>query len=170
MYLAFDTYYFGNRAKTVCLSFTYWTQTINFGVYSEVLENVEAYIPGAFYRRELPCILSLLQKVPAAPIEAIIVDGFVYLDDAGTFGLGGHLYQRLEEKIPVIGVAKTDFATIKQNKRALLRGQSNRPLFITAVGMDPDTASDHIRSMSGTFRIPDLLKHLDHLTRQLSAG
>lgn len=169
MILAFDTWYFDNKAKTVCIVFEHWTAPFIDKYYAEVQEHIEAYIPGAFYRRELPCILSLLQQVEVNEVEAIVIDGFVYLDDEGRYGLGGHLYQQLGEKIPVIGVAKNDFVTIQKNKRALLRGGSRRPLYITATGIDLDTATEHIKSMAGTFRIPALLKELDRLTRQVTS-
>lgn len=167
MILAFDTWYFDNKARTVCIVFECWTAPVLSSYYAEVQEHIEAYIPGAFYRRELPCILSLLQKVEVKEVEAIVIDGFVYLDDKGRYGLGGHLYQKIGGRVPVIGVAKNDFVSIRENKRALLRGGSQRPLYITAIGMDLDEATDHIKSMAGPFRVPTLLKELDRLTRQV---
>lgn len=166
MILGFDTYYYENKAKTVCVSFEHWTASETAAVFSEVLEDIEEYVPGAFYRRELPCILSLFEKLPEKSVEAIIVDGFVYLDDEQKPGLGKYLYEALEQKIPVVGVAKTNFATIERNKKLVFRGQSERPLYVTAVGMELDEAADKVKSMSGTFRIPDLLKRLDQLTKE----
>lgn len=127
MTLAFDTNYFDNKAKTVALAFTSWTET-HYQVYSEVLEHVEPYTPGAFYKRELPCILSLLSRIGTAGVETIVVDGYVFLDDSGKLGLGGHLYEALNRQVPVIGVAKTAFATLRHAKRDLHRGSSQRPL------------------------------------------
>jgi deoxyribonuclease V len=164
--LAFDTYYFDNKARTVCIAFNNWTDTDNYEVYSEILENVEEYTPGEFYKRELPCILSLLDKNHFNNVEAIIIDGFVYLDDNKKPGLGAHLFEKLDGKIPVIGVAKTNFATIEKLRVALLRGQSKNPLYITAAGMDMEEAADKIKLMSGEFRIPFLLKELDRLTKE----
>ena len=99
-------------------------------------------------------------------VEAIIIDGFVYLDDKEKLGLGGHLYKELDSKIPVIGVAKTNFATIEINKRELLRGKSSNPLYITAIGINLDKAAELINSMSGPNRIPTTLKKLDTLTKE----
>jgi deoxyribonuclease V len=166
MILAFDTYYFDNKAKTVCLSFDTWTACENYKVYSEILENIEDYTSGEFYKRELPCILSLLKTIDTSEVEVIIVDGFVFLDDNGKLGLGGHLYEKLGAIIPVIGVAKNNFATIEKRKKVLLRGESTKPLFVTSIGIDLDLATSHIKSMAGTFRIPTLLKHLDTLTKE----
>lgn len=168
MILAFDTYYFEDKAKTVCIALESWTKESNFKVYDEILENIAEYIPGEFYKRELPCILSLLKKIKTeiTPIETIIVDSFVYLDDEGKFGLGGYLFNALDDKIPIIGVAKTNFATIEKNKKALLRGDSQKPLYITAIGIDLEKATELIQNMQGEFRIPTILKHLDTLTKE----
>ncbi|WP_207420305.1 hypothetical protein [Desertivirga brevis] len=57
----------------------------------EVLDCDQEYIPGEFYKRELPGILSLLDKINFELIQAIIIDGFVILNDEGKPGLGGYL-------------------------------------------------------------------------------
>lgn len=165
--LAFDTYYFDGKAKTVCLEFSDWSESKNFKVHTEIIDNVEEYVPGEFYRRELPCILSLLQKMDLDNIEAIIVDGFVYLDDDKKYGLGGYLYEKLDKKIPIIGVAKTNFASIEKDKKSMLRGDSQKPLYITAIGIELEDAFKKVESMAGEFRIPTLLKELDRLTKEV---
>jgi len=116
MILAFDTYYFDNKAKTVALQFGSWDDAESINVYTEILEGIAGYEPGAFYKRELPCILSLLQQIDLNQVACIIVDGFVYLDDDKKSGLGAHLYEAIGQKIPIIGVAKTNFATIEKLK------------------------------------------------------
>lgn len=166
MILAFDTYYFDNKAKTVCINFDNWRANKISKIQSEVLDNIKDYVPGEFYKRELPCILSLMSRIDLANAEFIIVDGFVFLDDEYKYGLGAHLYKALTNNIPVIGVAKSNFATIKSLKRILLRGKSDRPLFITAIGIDVDEAVTKIESMDGAYRIPTLLKELDKLTKE----
>ena len=166
MILAFDTYYFENKAKTVCVSFDNWSDEENYRVDTEIIQNSEEYQSGEFYRRELPCILSLLDKIKIENITTIIVDGFVYLDDNHKLGLGGHLYNQLKATIPIIGVAKTNFATLDKNKRPLLRGESIKPLYITCIGIDIDEATKLIKNMSGENRIPTLLKKLDTLTKE----
>lgn len=166
MILAFDTYYFDNKAKTVCLEFEKWNENKNFKIHTEIIENIEEYIPGEFYKRELPCIISLLNLIDLKNIEAIIVDGFVYLDDDKKYGLGGYLYEKLNKQIPIIGVAKTNFASIEKNKKALLRGDSIKPLFITSIGIDLEEAFQKVASMAGEFRMPTLLKEMDRLTKE----
>ena len=170
MILAFDTYYFDNKAKTVCIAFEDWDHEENFKVYSELKENIEEYQSGQFYKRELPCILGLLEKNDFKGIELIIIDGYVYLDDQGKPGLGGYLFEQLGRKTPIIGVAKTNFATIEKNKQKLLRGRSTKPLYITSIGIDLNQATKLIKNMSGQNRIPNLLKKLDTLTKEKTMG
>jgi deoxyribonuclease V len=165
MILALDSYYPGD-AYTVCLSFENWTDHCPRAIFTEVTVLTEEYEPGFFYKRELPCILSILKKVSLENIEAIVIDGFVTLDDSGKPGLGGHLYKALNETIPVIGVAKNDFKSLIHGKRLVYRGTSAKPLYITTLGMEMDLAAEHIKSMHGDFRIPTLLKQLDVLTKQ----
>ncbi len=167
MILAFDTYYYDNKAKTVCIEFTEWNQEKDFKIHTEIIDNVSEYIPGEFYKRELPCILSLLNKIDLKEDTIIIVDGFVYLDDDKKYGLGGHLYEKLNKKIPIIGVAKTNFASIEKDKKALLRGDSKKPLFVTSIGIDLDEAFKKVESMAGEFRMPTLLKEMDRLTKEI---
>ena len=166
MILAFDTYYDTDKAKTVCLSFKDWTDESYSKIYSEIRYGIEEYASGEFYKRELPCIVSLLEQINLPDIDAIIIDGFVFLDDKEKLGLGGRLYEYLHGKIPVIGVAKTNFATINQNKQKVYRGNSKNPLYVTAIGVEKDEAAKHIESMSGAYRVPTLLKQLDRLTKE----
>lgn len=165
MILAFDTYYDDHKAKTVCIQFEGWSATHAENSYTEILTHIEPYIPGEFFRRELPCILSLLRQADLRQAEAIIIDGYVYVNDDLQPGLGGHLYHALSGKVPVIGVAKSNFRGLDKMKLPLYRGESNNPLYITAIGMDPSQARDLIGQMSGPHRIPALLKSLDRLTR-----
>ncbi len=165
MILAFDTAYSGDRAKTVCIAFRDWSDQVPVNIHSQTIDGVADYEPGHFYKRELPCILSLLKTIPLENVEAIIVDGFVVLDDAGLPGLGAHFHVALDGRVPVIGVAKTNFATVHQLKAEVLRGASAKPLYVTAMGMPLEQAANHARSMHGEFRMPHLLSELDRLTK-----
>ncbi|MBD0279048.1 MAG: endonuclease V [Flavisolibacter sp.] len=165
---ALDVHYRNHCAKAVCFLFKEWSDTEPICTYTTDMTNVEKYEPGAFYKRELPCLLKLLKKVDLHDIEVCIIDGYVYLDDQETFGLGGYLYKVLEEKIPVIGVAKSAFYTHSGNVVELKRGKSNKPLYITAIGMGVEKAARYIQSMAGSHRIPHLLKLLDRRTKENS--
>lgn len=164
MILAFDTFYFDKQAKTICIAFENW-HAETYEVYSEIRTEIADYEPGAFYKRELPCILSLLRQISLETVTTIVVDGYVFLDDSGKPGLGSHLYRALEEKIPIIGVAKTRFASIEILQRVVYRGASKNPLYVTAIGLNPDEAAESIQNMQGDYRIPTLFRQLDSLTK-----
>lgn len=166
MIYAFDTYYKEDQAKTVCLSFKEWTDEMETNVLEEEIKISSDYISGAFFRRELPCILSLLSKIQLEFGDIIIIDGYVTLDDNGKLGLGGILYNELGNKFPVIGIAKNKFISTDQNRRLVCRGSSKNPLYVTAAGISPEIVSEKVKSMHGAFRIPTLLKKLDQFTRQ----
>lgn len=120
------------------------------------VNEVKAYKSGEFYKRELPCILSLLKELKSLP-EYIIVDGYVYLNDK--LGLGGHLYEVLNKEVKIIGVAKSPFYNISIDTK-LYRGDSKKPLFIKQ-----DEAKELIENMHGKFRIPTLLTKVDRIGR-----
>ncbi|WP_299680659.1 endonuclease V [uncultured Dokdonia sp.] len=166
MILAFDTHYFDDKAKTVAIQFEHWTDEVPNMVYSETLTNIQPYESGLFYKRELPCILSLLQQIDLAIIDVIVIDGFVVLDDEGALGLGGYLYEALDQQIPIIGVAKNNFAKIDTLKIPVLRGDSKKLLYITAKGISLQQAASRIQEMHGEYRFPTLLKEVDRLGRE----
>ena len=124
--------------------------------------DVPDYRPGEFFRRELPCLMTILKHLP--PLETIVVDGYVWLDAAGRPGLGAHLYEASGGTTAVVGVAKNPFGTMRHAVE-VCRGDSRRPLHVTAVGLPVDVAADRIASMHGPFRIPTVLKRADSLSR-----
>ncbi len=168
MILAFDTYYFEDKARTIALQFEDWQDKEETKIFDETLSGINEYISGEFYKRELPCILSLLKQIDLTTCEAIVIDGFVVLDDEDKLGLGGYLYEALNSKIPIIGVAKNDFSKIEKLKKVVLRGESIKPLYITSKGIDLDIAADKIKNMNGVYRIPNILKKVDSIGRETS--
>jgi deoxyinosine 3'endonuclease (endonuclease V) len=166
MIYAFDTFYYEDFAKTVCIAFEDWNSETESFIYSENTEISADYESGAFYKRELPCILSLLKKIDLKEGDLIIVDGYVTLDNSGKIGLGGYLYESLNKKYPVIGIAKNGFASEDDLRKTVFRGESKTPLFLTAVGIDTDDIKIKVENMYGAYRIPTLLKKLDKLTRE----
>ncbi|PKH51135.1 endonuclease V [Tenacibaculum sp. Bg11-29] len=166
MIIAFDTYYYENKAKTIGVSFNKWENDKPIEIYSEIIEGIAEYEPGSFYKREMPCIISLLKKIDLNDVQFIIVDGYVILDDDGKYGLGGHLYEKLGEKIPIIGVAKSGYDSNKLNSKALLRGESKKPLYISAIGIELNLAFEYIKSMHGNYRMPTLLQIMDTKTKE----
>lgn len=124
------------------------------------LNRVAAYQPGQFYLRELPAILAVLETTDR--LDLLVIDGYVSLDPAGRRGLGAHLHIRTG--IPVIGVAKSWFATAT-HAIAVRRGTANRPLYVTAAGLDPAHAATVVAAMAGPHRLPDALRRADTLAR-----
>jgi deoxyribonuclease V len=167
MFLALDVGYpTDDTAKAVAITFEQWQDTTPTAKYIAHLNEVAPYVPGAFYQRELPCLLAVLAQVDPNTIHTIIVDGYVTLDDEGKPGLGAHLYTALGNTIPVIGVAKRPFHANRVHVRPVLRGGSQQPLFVTTTGTDVDRVAHHVSMMAGSFRLPTLLKTLDTLTKR----
>jgi len=165
MIIAIDVYYKNDLAKSVAIEFDNWTDEKPTQIHTVELDGIAEYVPGEFYKRELPCILKVLKKSNLSKVEAIIVDSYVQLDDDGKLGLGGYLYHHLEEKIPIIGVAKKKFHTLNEMGIAVLRGESKKPLYITAAGIDLAEAAKNVQGMAGEYRFPELLKILDQVTK-----
>ncbi|MEO1083483.1 MAG: endonuclease V [Acidobacteriota bacterium] len=123
---------------------------------------VASYEPGSFYKRELPCLLRVLDALTTPP-RTIVVDGHAWLSD-GVPGLGAHLHRALDGRAAVVGVAKGSFRG-SPDAAPVLRGQSRQALYVTAVGLDISDAVGALQAMHGPFRIPTLLKRVDALSR-----
>jgi len=163
MIVAVDVHYKGRKADVAGVLFENWDDDHPCEVFKSTVSNVEHYKPGEFYKRELPCILKLLRDHDLKP-DCIVVDGFVYLDAVGKAGLGKHLYDALEGRVNVIGVAKKPFKGISDSF-AVYRGRSDKPLYVTSEGIEIDTAKKLVVRMSGRFRMPTLLKMADQACR-----
>ena len=158
-----DVHYRGKDAVAACILFRDWPDAAGAGHCIEHACGVRQYEPGRFYLRELPCLLAVLRKV-TEPLECVVIDGYVWLDEKGAPGLGAHLFEALGCSVPVIGVAKSRFRAAGIG-REVFRGGSGRPLYVTAAGIDPDTAARCIVNMHGDHRIPTLLRQADRLCR-----
>jgi deoxyribonuclease V len=164
------------------VSFLRWTDAAAaHEVVHTAAEPPAEYEPGQFYRRELPHLLAVLGLLPAPP-RLILVDGFVWLADQpdGTAGpgLGAHLHAALSAAlsaapgapgapggpIPVVGVAKRPYR-LANRAVPVLRGESQLPLWVTAVGLPLDEAVAAVTAMHGEHRIPTLLRRVDRLAR-----
>ncbi|HEX8957600.1 MAG TPA: endonuclease V [Burkholderiaceae bacterium] len=165
MILAVDVGYFEPGARAVGVLFSAWDSARIDSVVETWIDQVDEYVPGEFFRRELPCVMQLIAKV-AMPLDAVVIDGFVTLGDPPHPGLGAKLWEALGGAVPVIGVAKSFFAGTPDDTR-LLRGGSDRPLFVTAAGMPLDQAKQAIAMMKGKYRMPDFLKQADTLSRRV---
>lgn len=165
MFGCVDVGYRGDRGPAVasCVVYEDWAAHESHEERVAVVQRVAPYVPGRFYRRELPCILRVLREVQS-PIDVMVVDGHVWLDDRGAPGLGAHLFRALDEKIAVIGVAKNPFGHFRGHRR-VVRGRSRKPLFVTATGIDLDVAARSIRLMHGAHRVPTSVARAHELSR-----
>jgi deoxyribonuclease V len=160
---ALDVCYGPRGAAAACVLFAGWTDPVEASSHVVHIAAVAPYEPGAFYRRELPCLLAALASAKD-PLELVVIDGYVWLDADARPGLGAHLYRALGATTPVIGVAKTSFAG-STFAEPVLRGRSTRPLYVTAAGVEAPRAASLIQGMHGESRLPDLLKRADRLCR-----
>jgi len=162
MIAALDVHYAGEEATAAALVFRDWTDAEPVETATVRVPKPAPYEPGRFYKRELPCLLRVLEELEAKP-DTMVVDGHAWLGE-GKPGLGAHLHAALHEKASVIGVAKKEF---DGNTLALpvFRGKSKQPLWVTAAGVEPTTAAGYIQMMHGRHRLPTLLKRVDQLAR-----
>lgn len=163
MLAAVDVHYHPTHAVAACVLFHAFTDDREATTRIARVTDVAPYEPGAFYKRELPCLLAVLDTV-GVTLEAVVVDGYVWLSADGKPGLGARLFEAWNGKVAVVGVAKTAFAGATQGI-PVLRGKSKVPLFVTAAGIDAQEAAARVAAMHGEHRIPTLLKRVDRLCR-----
>ena len=167
MLVCLDVDYREHEVVAACVGFATWTAaTPSFERVSRVAGASAPYIPGSFYLRELPHLLRVLKVVERkdhVQPSLVIIDGYVTLGP-GHPGLGEHLFRALGAKIPVVGVAKTSFHGAA-HASAIQRGTSERPLYVTAMGVDPQQAAAGVASMHGKHRVPTMLRRVDQLCR-----
>lgn len=121
---------------------------------------VGPYVPGEFYRRELAPLIRAVRS--AGDLSICVIDAYVDLGRGGSPGLGRLLFE--QTGVPVIGVAKSRYPGTP-TEFEVLRGASNRPLFVSAAGFDSDRARVHVRGMAGAGRVPAMIRHADRLAR-----
>lgn len=159
-----DAAYSGDKARVACVVIDSWESAYAHEEITLEMDNVMDYVPGKFYLRELPGIIAVVEKV-TSDVKVIVIDGYVTLGEARNPGLGMKLWGHFEEKIPVIGVAKSQFMGTPKEAE-VFRGNSSRPLFVTAIGIDIKSAKEHIVGMAGNYRIPDVIRSVDRLSRE----
>jgi deoxyribonuclease V len=159
---AFDVHYREDgMASAAAVCFQDFADGAYSKAYHHILPVPGSYLPGAFFRRELPCILELLARIEI-PLTVLIIDGYVWLD--GRPGLGQHLFEACAGRKAVIGVAKSPYHGAKG--AAVHRGVSRKPLYVTTAGIDLESACRSVRRMQGAHRLPTLLRQVDRLARQ----
>lgn len=159
-----------NSWKAAALSFNDFTDETYQHLYTltdkDVDITISEYIPGEFYKRELPIIKALLDTYNLNP-DILIVDGYVRIYDKETEsmknGLGAHVKEDLNLSCEVIGIAKTYFHKAETNTAMVYHGMSNNPLYVQSYS--GYSYMREIYSMHGKHRIPTLIKLTDYFTR-----
>ncbi len=154
-----DVDYRDDAAVAAGLWFDDWASSASSFRAAAAFPPAAEYEPGAFYRRELPCLLGVLALGPR--VDVVVVDGYVWLG-GGVAGLGAHLHAALGAT--VVGVAKTRYASAT-DALAVCRGGSRSPLYVSAAGVAVEEAAALVAAMHGPYRVPTLLKAVDALAR-----
>lgn len=173
-----DTQYVDNTAYVALGIFQDWSSDVFERVILKKIDNVAPYEPGAFYKREMPGILTALNEANSNyDIDTLVIDGFVHLTKT-KIGLGMHIYNVLTRtpitdsklaSIKIIGIAKTKFRGCEEVSKPLVRGSlASNPLFITAVGLSLDEAVNIVKSMHDKARIPTLVNAIDRHARDFA--
>lgn len=158
-----DTYYTSEVSRTGVVLFENWSDEFATREFVDERRQKPAdYVPGRFFQRELPCILTAISPF-AGEFHTIIIDGYVWLDHSGRKGLGALLFETLNKSIVVIGVAKNRFS--ESNGTEVFRGTSHKPLIVTTAGIDELEAAHFIERMHGQHRVPSLIKRADYVSR-----
>lgn len=169
MILAIDSYYYSDiDCYTVGISFDTWEQSTPTCIRSCHTSGFSPYVPGEFYKRELPGILGIIQLFDTNP-DIIVVDSFITLEDMdGNIkeGLGAHLLDSLNYSPIIVGVAKSMYCRCNEISLPLRRGNAINPIWIQGLGCTNEEALSFISRMHGVYRIPDLLKLLDKETKK----
>lgn len=158
---ALDVGYRGDKGLVAAWVFQDWEAEEGYGL-GRVLWGVAPYESGQFYKRELPCLLWLLER--AGAFDVLLVDGYVDLGEGP--GLGRHLYEALSRETVVIGVAKRPHAGALAVP--VCRGASRVPLWVSAAGMELEEAAARVKGMAGPHRIPFALKQADRISREVT--
>lgn len=162
-----DVQYNDDKAGTAVVLFSDWTSSKATAHYCEKIDCRASYVPGQFYKRELPCVLSILKAIPAEP-SVLLIDGYVWLGPADVDrrqpGFGAHLFDALNQRIAIVGAAKNPFKSTEAIQ--ICRGTSKRPLYISAAGIDVRFAAQCVAQMPGQHRLPTMVKLADQLARQ----
>ncbi|RQP23048.1 endonuclease V [Piscinibacter terrae] len=167
MFACLDVQYTDTHAHAAGLVFWDWGSAQVQARFTSATAAVQDYQPGEFYKRELGPLMSIVDQLPP-DIHTLVIDGYCLLSEDGRPGLGAHLHAAVRQRCAIVGVAKTAFLSAPSIE--VLRGDSARPLYVTALGMPVSEAAQGVASMHGPYRIPTLLKAVDTLAREQAAS
>lgn len=173
--LAIDSYYYSDtNCYTVGLVFDQWNSKEPLYILESTVTEFSPYVPGKFWKRELPGILSIIQKINLLEFDTILLDGFTGLIDSSgirSSGLGEKLEANINmhSRLSIIGVAKTLFGKSDLCSSPVYRGQAKTPLWVSVTPgseVSLPTAANYVKSMHGDYKIPSILKQLDKYTKR----
>ena len=64
MIACFDVDYRDEKAQAACVLIDQWGAAKEVVAYTQIIQPIEDYVSGQFYRRELPCILAVYELMP----------------------------------------------------------------------------------------------------------
>ncbi|HSQ67434.1 MAG TPA: endonuclease V [Polyangiaceae bacterium] len=168
MLVCLDVDYRRHDVVAACVGFEGWAAAVpSFELAARVGGAPADYVPGSFYLRELPHLLRILEiaeRERRVRPEVVLIDGYVSLGPDRP-GLGEHLHRALGGRTPVVGVAKTAFRGAV-HATAVKRGTSERPLYVTAIGIAQSEAAAGVEAMHGAHRVPTMLRRVDRACRE----
>jgi deoxyribonuclease V len=133
MIACFDVHYFDDSARAAAVLIENWQDDVAAARYCIECTDVEPYRPGQFYQRELQPLLKVISAIEE-PVQHFLIDAYCHLSADQSPGLGAHLFKKLPTGSTVTGVAKNNFRGTSHAVE-VYRGQSDRPLFVTSIGM-----------------------------------
>jgi len=75
--LAVDVQYSDRTGSVAGVLFNNWTDSKPFKEYLSIIDDICEYESGQFYKRELPCILKLINEHSISP-TVLVIDGYVF--------------------------------------------------------------------------------------------
>ena len=156
MKFALDVHHDGPAAIAAAVGFDEWGAVEATKTFVTRIAQVAKAPAGEPWMRDLQCLMQLLHEHALQP-EAIVIDGFVHVDEQDAPGLGRRLFDALGGRVPVIGIAKSTGAfTAAQFE--VFREEEAAPVIVTCAGIDLGAAKARVRSMHGRKRAPTLMK------------
>ena len=139
------------------------------------------YVPGLFAFRELPSLVDALELLKVTP-DLLVCDGYGLAHPRG-FGLACHL--GVLTGLPAMGVGKTPFVGTHETPgpergawtpivhegatvgRALRTQRDVKPVYDSqGHRISQDTATEQALRLTSRYRLPDPIRHADHLARR----
>ncbi|TMR89164.1 endonuclease V [Nonomuraea basaltis] len=138
------------------------------------------YVPGLFAFRELPALVEALEQLTVTP-DLLVCDGHGLAHPRG-FGLACHL--GVLTGLPALGVGKTPFVGAHEPPgaergawtpivhegatvgRALRTQRDVKPVYVSqGHRITLDTATAQVLRLTPRYRLPEPIRHADHLAR-----